>query len=71
VLSCDKGGNVKKIKFFEEIFMSFAPVSGVVCATLALTSLDLVFAVVAIILFVAVFLKRKNYTHWGYVPKGE
>jgi nicotinamide riboside transporter PnuC len=62
---------VKKIKFFEEIFMSLAPISGVVCASLALKNLDLILGIVAIILFVVVFLKRKNYTDWGYEPSGE
>lgn len=63
---------MKKIKLFEEIFMSFAPIAGVFCAILAFTSLDLVFAMVAIGLFVVIFLKRKNYTDQGYVvPNGE
>jgi nicotinamide riboside transporter PnuC len=51
--------------------MSLAPISGVVCASLALKNLDLILGIVAIILFVVVFLKRKNYTDWGYEPSGE
>jgi Na+/alanine symporter len=62
---------MKKFKFFKLIFMSFVPIGGVVCATLALKNLDLILGIIATILFVAVFLKRKNYTDWGYEPNGE
>jgi hypothetical protein len=73
VLFWNKGGNVKKIKSFEKIFMSFAFLGGVACTALAVGNRNLVLAVVAAVLFLLVFLKRKNYTDTdqGYVPNGE
>lgn len=62
---------MKKIKFFEEVFMSFAPLALVICGVLSLKDLNPILAMIAVILLVLVFWKRKNYTQGGYEPNGE
>lgn len=59
----------KFFKNFELVFMSFAPIFGVVCVILALKNSNLILGIIAVILFILVVLRWDNYDYLdGYRP---